>query len=238
MVEGAKLLGEAVTAGALVETVFVDAHRAKAGELAVVEDARRSGADVLELQPGVLERVCDAVHGPAVAAVVEMVDVPLPEVDVKRDGPVLVGVGIRDPGNAGTIIRSAGASGAVAVIFCSGSVDMYNPKTVRSSAGALFQVPVVAGESAEEVLAELGRRDVHRIAATPVGGRDYTSVDLTSPVALVLGGEANGLSPGLLDRVDGRITIPMVRGTESLNVAMAATVLCFEAARQREARSR
>ena len=170
------------------------------------------------------------------AAVVDMVDVPFNHIDIGREGPVLVGVGIQDPGNAGTIIRSAAAAGAAAVIFCSGSVDMYNPKTVRSSAGALFQVPVVAGDGAEEVLAELGRRDVNRMAATAAGGRDHTGVDLTAPTALVLGGETNGLPPALLDLVDGQITVPMVPGTESLNVAMAATVLCFEAARQRQAR--
>lgn len=216
--------------------MFVDPARAKGGDLAVIDEARRGGAEVLELQPGVLERVCDAVHGPAVAAVVDMVDVPFNSIDIGREGPVLVGVGIQDPGNAGTIIRSAAAAGAAAVIFCSGSVDMYNPKTVRSSAGALFQVPVVAGDGAEEVLAELGRRDVNRMAATAAGGRDHTDVDLTAPTALVLGGEANGLPPALLDLVDGQITVPMVPGTESLNVAMAATVLCFEAARQRQAR--
>lgn len=216
--------------------MFVDPARAKGGDLAVIDEARRGGAEVLELQPGVLERVCDAVHGPAVAAVVDMVDVPFNHIDIGREGPVLVGVGIQDPGNAGTIIRSAAAAGAAAVIFCSGSVDMYNPKTVRSSAGALFQVPVVAGDGAEEVLAELGRRDVNRMAATAAGGRDHTGVDLTAPTALVLGGETNGLPPALLDLVDGQITVPMVPGTESLNVAMAATVLCFEAARQRQAR--
>jgi TrmH family RNA methyltransferase len=193
----------------------------------------RSGGEVLEVQPGVLERACDAVHGPPVAALVEMIDVPLARLRQASEHLILVCVGLQDPGNAGAIIRSAGAAGSTAVVFCDGSVDMYNPKAVRSSAGALFHVPVVAEEGAEEVLEELARWGVKRMATVTSGGRDYSTVDLTQPAALVLGNEGQGLADRVLARTDEQVTIPTSDSAESLNVAMAATLLSFEAARQR-----
>jgi TrmH family RNA methyltransferase len=146
---------------------------------------------------------------------------------------ILVCVGLQDPGNAGAIIRSAGAAGSTAVVFCDGSVDLYNPKAVRSSAGALFHVPVVVAEGAEEVLEELALWGVKRMATITSGGREYSTVDLTQPTALVLGNEGQGLPDRVLARSDDRVTIPTSDSAESLNVAMAATLLSFEAARQR-----
>jgi RNA methyltransferase, TrmH family len=234
VVEGAKVLAEAVESGARVLTVFVDPQRMGPVEREVVD---RAGAEVLDVQPGVLERACDAVHGPPVAALVEMIDVPLARLRQTPEQLILVCVGLQDPGNAGAIIRSAGAAGSTAVVLCSGSVDMYNPKAVRSTAGALFHVPVVAGAGPEEVLLELGGWGVKRMATVTVGGRDYSEVDLTEPTALVLGNEGQGLPADLVARSDERVTIPTSGSAESLNVAMAATLLSFEAARQRRVRN-
>jgi TrmH family RNA methyltransferase len=104
---------------------------------------------------------------------------------------------------------------------------------VRASAGAIFHVPVVVGGPAVEVLAELGRQGLRRLATVARGGEDYTAVDLSGPMAVVLGNEANGLPDGLDAHLDGALSIPMAARTESLNVATAAAVVCFEAARQR-----
>jgi TrmH family RNA methyltransferase len=142
-------------------------------------------------------------------------------------------VDVRDPGNAGTVLRSAEAAGAGGVIFCDGSVDVFNPKTVRASAGALFHVPVVAGGDPAGVLDELGRAGLRRLGTAARGGQAYTDVDMTGPVAIVLGNEAHGLSVDVAGRLDGSITIPMAGKADSLNVGMAAAVICFEAARQR-----
>ena len=119
------------------------------------------------------------------------------------------------------------------VICCDGTVDVYNPKCVRASAGSLFHVRVVAGGEPEKVLATLGEWGLHRMATRPSGGQAYHQADLIRPTAFVLGNEASGL-PESLDRlVDETVTIPMAGRGESLNVGMAAAVLCFEAARQR-----
>jgi RNA methyltransferase, TrmH family len=170
------------------------------------------------------------------AAVVAAVDVDL--ATVRGADFVVVCVDVRDPGNLGTVLRVAEASGAGGVICCEGSVDAFSPKTVRASAGSLFHVPVVAGGEPLEVLDRMGRWGVRRLGTDVHGGAPYDSVDLTVPTALVLGNEAHGLSAALSPHLDGSATIPMAGRTESLNVGMAAAVLCFERARQRRAQQR
>ncbi len=233
IVEGAKVLSEALAAGVPVESVYVDRSVTDpAGGLeAVLDAAYAAGSRLFELAPGVMARVADTVTPQPIMAICPQVDIPLSALG--GADLVVVCVDLRDPGNAGTVIRSAEAAGAKGVICCNGSVDMFNPKTVRASAGALFRVPVVSGGEPSDVLAVLGERGLNRLAATARDGDDYTTVDLTRPVALVIGNEAHGLPSGLEPVLDGRLTIPMAGRAESLNAGMAAAVLCFEAARQR-----
>ncbi|MCU4184779.1 RNA methyltransferase [Acidiferrimicrobium sp. IK] len=234
MVEGTKVLGEALAAGARVESVYVD-RSAGPEEEAVVARAADAGSRVFDLAPGVLERVAGTVTPQALLAVVATVDVPLEQIDVAGPALVVVCADVRDPGNAGTVLRSAEASGAAAVVFCEGSVDLYNPKTVRASAGAVFHVPVVAGPSPADALDALGGLGLRRLGTVARDGVAYTDTDLRGPTALVLGNEATGLPPSVEGHLDGLVTIPMAGRSESLNVGMAAAVLCFEAARQRRA---
>lgn len=236
MVEGAKVLREALDAGVPVESVYLDAaadNAETARAAALADRAFAAGARVFELAPGVMARVADTVTPQPVIAVVPYVDVPLER--VQDASLLLVCVEVRDPGNAGTVLRSAEAAGAGGVVFASGSVDVYNPKTVRASAGSLFHVPVVTGGDAVEVLDEIGGWGVRRLATAARGGAEYDALDLTGPVALVLGNEAHGLPAAVEACVDQAVTIPMAGRTESLNVGMAAAVLCFEVARQRRA---
>jgi RNA methyltransferase, TrmH family len=232
VVEGVKLLASALEAGAPVEAVFVDDRaRAQAGVSAVVDEALRLGARVFDLAPGVLERVADTVTPQPVLAVVGMPDASLE--DLAASTFVVVCVDVRDPGNAGAVIRVAHAAGAGGVVCCGGTVDPFNPKTVRASAGSVLHIPIAVAGDAGEVLDTLGRHGMRRLAALSKGGTPYTDVDLAAPLALVLGNEANGLPPQLEDRLDARVTIPMGGGAESLNVSTAAAVLCFEVARRR-----
>ena len=184
-----------------------------------------------ELGPGVIERVADAATPQPVMAVVASVDVPLDALAGAR--ALVVCTELRDPGNAGTVLRGAGAAGVDGVVFCDGSVDVYNPRTVRASAGALFGVPFVAGGGVSEVLERIGGWGMRRLGAVAHGGADYAGVDLTGRIALVVGNEAHGLADGTRRLLDGAVTIPLARDTESLNVGVATAVLCFEAARQR-----
>ena len=227
VVEGAKLVGEALRAGAAVEGVY-----ATAGALdePVVRAAADAGVRVFGLAPGVIERVTDTVTAQPVLAVAGMADVGLDALHLSR--LVLVCADVRDPGNLGTVLRSAEASGAGGVICCEGTVDVYNPKCVRASAGSVFHVGLVAGGEVVEVLEQVGAWGMRRLGTAAEGGEPYPSVDFTVPTALVLGNEAHGLPEAASGALDGLVTIPMVGRAESLNVGMAAAVLCFEAARQ------
>jgi TrmH family RNA methyltransferase len=230
VIEGPRVLAAALDHD--VELASVYASPALRDHDVVVRASAR-GITVRDLEPGVAERLGDTVTPQGVFARAALRRAPVDALD--RADLVLVADRVSDPGNAGTLVRSAAASGAGAISLGSGSVDAYNPKVVRATAGALFAVPVVEGRPTPEVLERLRARGVRAIAAATRGGTPVDAVDLTGLVALVVGHEVAGL--GALP-VDETVTIPMASGTESLNLAMAATVLCFEAQRQRRAAGR
>ncbi|MGH9075848.1 MAG: TrmH family RNA methyltransferase [Acidimicrobiales bacterium] len=235
VVEGARVLGVALDSGAGVESVYVERAMVRPGD-GVAEAARRcveAGARVFDLEEGVLARVSATVSPQPVVAVVMANDLALADLGARRPDLVVVGVDLRDPGNAGAVLRAAEAAGAGAVVSCGSSVDLFNPKAVRASAGAVFLVPVVAGGPAEEVLEVVGRWGLRRLGTVARGGQDYATADLRGPTAIVVGNEASGLPQQVESCLDGRLTIPMAGRSESLNVAMATAVVCFEAARQR-----
>lgn len=236
MVEGPVLVEEAIVAGLAVEEVLIAANGAHG---TIADLARERGARVLTVVPDVLARSLDATTPPGVAAVAARPDTDLDgALAAAATGPFsLVLVDVADPGNAGTLLRAAEASGASAVLFCGASVDPCNPKCVRASAGALFHLPVASGGEAVAVLERLGGAGVRRMATVVRDGTPYDQVDLTGPVALVLGSEAHGLPGELAPLLDERCTIPMTGRSESLNVAMAGAVLAFEALRQRRGSS-
>ena len=146
---------------------------------------------------------------------------------------VVVAVGLQNPGNVGAVLRAAEAAGASGAYLTAGTADPLSWKAVRGAMGSAFRLPHVRGISADEVLARLRARGVTTLAAVAGEADAYDAADLTRPVALLLGREADGLSAALAARADRRITIPMAGRAESLNVAVAAGVLLFEAARQR-----
>jgi len=232
VVEGAELLSVALAAGASVEAVYVAPEGIDAP--AVVDITRRVVADggrVFDLESGVMERVASTVTPQPLLAVVSYAPTPF---DALVDPSLVVAcVDVRDPGNLGTVIRTADASGVDAVVRCDGTVDPSNPKCVRATAGSLFHVPIVEGGSATEALAVLREGGLTTVATVVRGGTDYTEFDWTGPVALVLGNEAGGLDDALTRTLDARVTIPMAGRSESLNVGVSAAVLCFEALRQR-----
>jgi TrmH family RNA methyltransferase len=227
VVEGQRVVATALDAGAPLEAVHVTAGF----EGALVDRARAVGVEVVALAPGVIERVADVATPQPVLAVARSVDVPL--ATLRGADLVVICVGVADPGNLGTVLRSAEASGAGGVICCDGTADVFGPKCVRASAGALFHLQVVAGGAAVEVLETLGSWGMRRLGTRARGGTAHFRTDLRDPTALVLGNEAHGLPGGVERLLDGLVTVPISGRTESLNVGMAAAVICFEAARQR-----
>jgi TrmH family RNA methyltransferase len=197
---------------------------------------REAGIRCSVLKEGVLERVGSTVTPQPVLAVARK---PAADPSVfARDGLIVLGVALGDPGNVGTLLRSAEASGTAAIVLSAGSVDAYNPKVVRASAGAIFGVHVIEGWSAVDALDALGSEGRRRWGAVARGGTPYHAVDFREPVAVVLGNEAHGFGDDVAAHLDGWLSIPMAAPAESLNVAMAGAVIGFEAARQRSGRRR
>jgi RNA methyltransferase, TrmH family len=234
VVEGAELLSVALAAGCEVEAVYVAPEGADAPAVVDVTTAVLAGGGrVFDLAPGVMERIASTVSPQPLLAVVSYAAADWTALDGAT--LVVVCVDVRDPGNLGTVIRTADAAGADAVVCCAGTVDPTNPKVVRSTAGSLFHVPVVHGGTTGSALAELAARGLTTVATVVRDGTDYVAFDWTRPVALVLGNEAAGLDPALARSLDAGVTVPMGGRAESLNVGVSAAVLCFEALRQRRA---
>ena len=209
MAEGPALVGEAVAAGWDIESQFVAPDGEAVGT-----------APAFPLAPGVLERVATTEQPRGPLAVVRM---PRRGVDLSTLDFVLVADQLADPGNLGTILRSAEAAGADAVVLTPGSVDVYNPKVLRASAGAVFHVPVTTA-----TLDDVRAARFRVVGSSSHHGAPHDAADWGGRVALVVGNEAHGLSPSA--DVDEWVTIVHRGRSESLNVAMAATILLFEAA--------
>ncbi len=227
VIEGPRLLDAALDHRVALHVVYV------APTLAACESVTRAaaaGVSVRRLAPGAAERVGDTVTPQGVFARAALHRAGAQALDGADF--VVVADQISDPGNAGTVIRSAAAAGAGGISLGPGSVDAYNPKVVRASAGAIFGVPILEGSPTVEILERLGAGGVRRVGAVARGGVPLDAADLDGPIALVVGHEVRGLSALPLDEL---VTIPMAPGAESLNVAMATTVLCFEVARRRRA---
>jgi len=229
VIEGPRLLRAALDHDAEVVEVFVAPD---ARDRAEIVAAAARGITVRELAAGVAERAGDTHTSQGVLARCTRPPAPIDALD-GHDLVVVVDA-VSDPGNAGTLVRSAAGAGAGAILLGPGSVDAYNPKVVRASAGAIFGVPIVEGSPTVEMLERLGTGGVRRVGAVAHGGTPLDDADLTGPLAIVLGHETRGLGPLPLD---ASVTVPLARG-ESLNLAMAGTVLCFEAARRRRVASR
>jgi RNA methyltransferase, TrmH family len=235
--EGAELIRCALEAGTPVESLYVSP--AGADDRATQEVCRRAGgagARVFPLAAGVLERVADTVTPQPVLAVLPMLEEPAAGADPWRaepGSPIVVLVDVRDPGNAGTALRAADASGSTAVVYAGDSVDPYNPKTVRASAGSLFHVPFAVRPDTPALASELSAAGFRALGSVVREGEDYAGLDWSVPTAVFLGNESSGLDPDLCASLSGSLAIPMAGRAESLNVGVACAVGCFEAFRQR-----
>lgn len=231
VIEGPRALAGALDRGADVVAVYLGEGAAHAFA-PLVYRARAGGIRVEQLKDGVLDRI-GTVRAPQPVLATCRTPHAATLDDLASDGMVLVTCGVSDPGNLGTLLRSAEAAGAAGVVSCGGGVDPWNPKVVRASAGAVFGIALAEEDDPVQVLERLGTRGVRRLGTVARGGVDPAVAGLTDGIALVLGNEAHGLPSEVTARLDGTVTIPMAGRAESLNVAVAGSVLLFEAARQR-----
>lgn len=207
------------------------ATEAAAGRYAAeLGDAAAAGLPVQRVSDTVLAAMADAQTPQGLLAVCASPLTTIESLVDRRPRLVCVLAHVRDPGNAGTVLRAADAVGADAVVVTDGSVDVLAPKVVRSTAGSLFHLPVVAGVTLGSTLDALRRAGLRVLAADGSGERTLDTVDLTAPHAWVFGNEAWGLDPADRDRCDEVVRIPIRGRAESLNLAMAATLCLYAAA--------
>lgn len=231
LVEGPTLLGTALDAGAEVREVYVDAGAVDRPAVAAVLGRLDSTAQVWSVPAGALDRVGDVATSQGLVAVVARPEPSWP--DPARTPVVLVLEDVADPGNVGTLIRAAAAAGIRAVAAVGGA-DPSAPKVVRASAGALFGVDVVRVPPGDSVVGRLAEDGYCVLASVVTGGEAHDRVPLDGPLAIVVGNETRGVSDEVLAAADATVTIEMAGPTESLNAAMAGTLLCFEVLRRRK----
>ena len=221
LVEGAQGVGEALAEEGRLRTLFV---RDALDPVAV--RAGQAGVAVEPVSDSVMDRLTSTVTPQGVVGVAPYLDVPIER--LASPGVVAVLHEVRDPGNAGTILRSADAAGAAGVVFAGNTVDVYNPKSVRASAGSIFHVPVVRDVGTPEALAALRGAGFAVVAMDMHGEDDLFDTELPEATAFVFGNEAQGLPDELLSDADRRVRVPQAGRAESLNLAAAATICLFE----------
>jgi len=235
LAEGPQAVREALARPGVLTELFVTAPGA-ARHTDLVTRAAEFGVPVLEVGGEVMAELAQTVTPQGLLGVCRFVDVPLAEVTSGSPRLVALLANVRDPGNAGTVLRTADAAGADAVIFAAASVDPYNSKCVRSSAGSLFHLPVVAGAPLAEAIDGLRASGLQVLAADGSAARFVDAPggpDLTRPTAWLFGNEAWGLPGELLALADEVVAVPIYGQAESLNLAAAAAVCLYASARWR-----
>jgi RNA methyltransferase, TrmH family len=234
LAEGPQAVAEAFRFGAGITDLFVTVP-ARSKHQDLVAEIAAAGVPVHVVNGDIMDELAQTVTPQGLLAVCGFVDIPLAGVVAGKPKLVALLANVRDPGNAGTVLRTADAAGAQAVVFADASVDPYNGKCVRASAGSLFHLPVVAAGRLEEAIGALRQAGLRIVAADGRAGRllDDPAVQarLAEPTAWMFGNEAWGLPPELVALADEPVAVPIYGQAESLNLAAAAAVCLYASAR-------
>ena len=230
LAEGPQTVGEVVAHRPdVVKDLYFDAQAA-GRHTAILETALAAGLSPREVSDEVLSAMCDTLVPQGLLAVCRPVDVDLDVVLGLRPRLLVILANVRDPGNFGTVIRSADAAGADAVLVSDSSVDIYNPKVVRSTVGSLFHLPIVVGVPIRALLDRVRGSGLALLATDGSGQSVLGDIDLAGPHAWVMGNEAWGLESDTRQACDAVVRVPIYGKAESLNLAMAATVCLYASA--------
>ncbi len=241
LLDGVRLVKEARQAGVRLEAVIVSApalRRRNAALVPLVTDLETEGVEVIAGSESVLAAVSPVRTASIAVAIGRHRPMALDDIfshgaEAGASACVIGLVGVQDPGNVGTIIRAADAAGVGGVAVAATSADPFGWKALRGAMGSTFRLPVVDTGDPRTVVETARANHARVLAAVPRGGQSIYDVDLTGSVLILLGGEGAGLESPLSDASDGLVTVPMARSVESLNVAAAASVILYEARRQR-----
>lgn len=230
--EGVRIIEDIVGVGGVIRTCFYDVE-AVTPRMEELLGSLAPKTRVLAVSSAVYRKITTTEEPQGILAVVEQKVWSLDDIG---EGIVHLAVldRVQDPGNIGTIIRTAEAAGWDGILILTGSADVYAPKVVRSTMGTMMHLPVIRGLSEDELVDFLTRRKIRLYATSVVESKTYDACDFTQSAAVVFGNEGAGVSDALLARADERLHIPLFGRVESLNVAAAAAVICFEGARQRQ----
>src|SRR5215467_1654040 len=234
LAEGPQAVGEALARGGVVTELFLTAA-ARSRHAGQAAQASRQGAAVHTVSGEIMAEIAQTITPQGILAVCRFVDVPLPALTAAAPRLVVLLANVRDPGNAGTVLRTADAAGARGVVFSDASVDPYNSKCVRASAGSIFHVDLVQGGSVGEVVARLREAGLRVLAADGSSGQPLDQAEprgvLSEPTAWLFGNEAWGLPADILALADETVAVPIYGQAESLNLAAAAAVCLYASAR-------
>lgn len=227
-IEGEHLVREALVSRLRIATVFIQTG----SETLLDRLGVPSNTEILSLSPDVFASAVSTESPQGIAAFIQPPSFTLEQILSAPCPLVLITAGLQDPGNLGTLIRSAEAFGASGYITLPGTVSTDNQKALRASAGSIFRLPGVT-LCEEHIFHELAQRRITTVAAVVAEGSPLAQLDLTQPTAIIIGNEGAGIQPSVLRHVRARVTIPMPGPVESLNAAIAGSILFYEAARQR-----
>lgn len=226
VVEGIKMVME-VPKERLLAVYVSDSFLKQGGE------ERLGGIPYTEVSDAALKAMADTQTPQGILAVVKAMDWKKEDFQGENKTFLIVLENLQDPGNLGTIFRAAEGAGATGILMSRETVDIYNPKVIRSTMGSIYRMPFAVCEDLEETLCECRKAGVVSYAAHLGGAKNYEEADYRNPIAFLIGNEAVGLSEKISAAADFLVKIPMKGQTESLNAAVAASVLMYEAARQR-----
>jgi TrmH family RNA methyltransferase len=230
--EGIHLVSEAIASGLDLTTVFI----AQGHEETLTQLNLPASVELLALPAALLSAAVTTETPQPIAALARTPTWDWPSL-LRPQSLIAVLAGIQDPGNLGTILRSAEAFGATGAICLPGTVTHWNPKAMRASVGSVFRLPILSA-SEEECFNRLQANGIQSIAAMAHDAQPLSTIDLSQPTAFLIGSEGSGLSAEIAPRCNARVTIPCPGPVESLNAAVAASILLYEASRQRSDRSR
>lgn len=190
------------------------------------------GAEIIETSERIISALSDTEHPQGIVAISTYETSRLEDLPLKKEPLLVVCDRIQDPGNLGTIIRTADAAGASGIIVLPGTCDPFMPKVIRSSAGSIFNIFIVFSQLTP-LLRFLKTKEIRLFVTVPSGRKTIYEIDLRGPLAFVFGNEARGVSPELIGAADELASIPLIGKAESLNVSVAASISLYEAVRQR-----
>ena len=234
LLDGWHLLADAYAVGLPVELVAVRGDIA-AAHAPSLELMAAEGTPVIQVSDSVMDALSPVRTPSGVVAIAERPNVDRRALLAPAPALVVAALGVQDPGNVGALIRSADAGGATGVLLDTDSADPWGWKALRAAMGSAFRLPVLREDDAQASLGEWQNEGLAIVATDPRDGVDLHTLDLTQPLVFVMGAEGTGLSEDILEAADLRVRIPMRARVESLNVAVAAALLVYEAARQRQA---